>query len=121
MQFISRYSTAANPGEPNTQAIRYVEQPLPFGRWMDIVAKFKHSTRAPDSSKAGSTASWSRTTQAISATTRRAGSTTRSSAITTGRAEHERDGEEGAAARADRRARPDREKYSHEQLRATLA
>lgn len=45
MQFISRYSTAASPGEANTQAIRYVEQLLPFGRWMDIVVKFKHNTQ----------------------------------------------------------------------------
>ena len=40
----TRYSTSASPSQSNSVSTHYAEQPIPFGRWMDFVIKFKQNT-----------------------------------------------------------------------------
>jgi hypothetical protein len=40
----ARWSTSESPTPGNSVAANYAEQPIPFGRWIDFVFKFKHNT-----------------------------------------------------------------------------
>ena len=44
MRIEARYSTSANPTPSSTVTARYANQPLPFGRWVDLVFRFRHNT-----------------------------------------------------------------------------
>ncbi len=44
LQVQTRYSTSSSPSQGNTTTIRHAEHPIPFGRWVDFVVKFRHST-----------------------------------------------------------------------------
>jgi chitodextrinase len=40
----ARWSTSTSPSQGNTVIARYATRPIPFGRWMDFVFKFRQST-----------------------------------------------------------------------------
>lgn len=40
----ARWSTDSKPTPSNSVGVNYAEQPIPFGRWIDFVFKFKHNT-----------------------------------------------------------------------------
>jgi hypothetical protein len=40
----ARYSTSATPSASNAVSVKYAEHPIPFGRWVEFVLKFKHNT-----------------------------------------------------------------------------
>jgi hypothetical protein len=40
----ARYSTSSTPSASNSVSVKYVEYPIPFGRWADFVFKFKLNT-----------------------------------------------------------------------------
>jgi Polysaccharide lyase/Bacterial Ig domain len=39
-----RYSTSSTPSSDNAITVRFAEYPIPFGRWVDFVLKFRHNT-----------------------------------------------------------------------------
>jgi hypothetical protein len=39
----TRYSTSSSPSQSNSVSSHYAEQPIAFGRWMDVVVKFKQN------------------------------------------------------------------------------
>jgi hypothetical protein len=40
----TRYSTSSSPSQSNSITVRHAERPIPFGRWVDFVFKFRHNT-----------------------------------------------------------------------------
>ena len=40
----ARYSTSSTPNSDNSTSVYFDERPMPFGRWVDFVFKFKHNT-----------------------------------------------------------------------------
>jgi len=43
LQVQTRYSTSTSPAQSNSITVRHGEHPIPFGRWVDFVFKFRHS------------------------------------------------------------------------------
>ncbi|HVL37635.1 MAG TPA: heparin lyase I family protein [Burkholderiales bacterium] len=43
-QIQTRYSTSSSPSQGNSITVRHGDRPIPFGRWVDFVFKFKHNT-----------------------------------------------------------------------------
>ena len=41
---VARWSTSSDPQQGNSVKANYAERPIPFGRWIDFVLKFKHNT-----------------------------------------------------------------------------
>lgn len=39
-----RYSSSSSPSQRNTVTRKYAEQPIPFGRWMNFVLRFRQNT-----------------------------------------------------------------------------
>ena len=44
LQIYRQYSTSSSPTQGNSVIYRSPEIPIPFGRWMDFVFKFRHAT-----------------------------------------------------------------------------
>jgi hypothetical protein len=42
-QVQGRYSTSSSPSQSNSSTVRFGERPIPFGRWVDFVFKFRHN------------------------------------------------------------------------------
>ena len=44
MRIEARYSTSATPSPGNSVTLKYAGQAMPFGRWVDMVFRFRHNT-----------------------------------------------------------------------------
>jgi len=45
MQIQARWSTASPPSASTSTTVRYADRPIPFGRWTDIVIKYRQSVK----------------------------------------------------------------------------
>lgn len=45
MKIQTRYSTSSSPSQSNSVTQNWAEQPIPFGRWMDFVIKFRNNVQ----------------------------------------------------------------------------
>ncbi len=46
LQVQTRYSTSTSPTRSNSNTVRHAQYPIPFGRWVDFVIKFRHSIKS---------------------------------------------------------------------------